>query len=135
MLGLTLPAHIVNRDQLNESDMIMVPASSAIRVVLALFDQWRIPVRSQPRMLGVNSNTLSKYRRGNHPTREVQLLYIEDILAIHKALIVLLSAQAGSVLHWIKGRNEALMGKSPMELMLSGGLREVRRYLEGELQG
>jgi len=77
-------------------------------------------------MLGVNSNTLSKYRRGNHPTRKAQLLHIEDILAIHKALIVLLSAQAGSVLHWIKGRNEAFMGE------VTDGIDAVRRFAGGK---
>ena len=60
MLGLKLPANIPNRNQLHESNVIMIPGSSATRVVLDLFDQWRIPVRSQPRVLRVSGKILSR---------------------------------------------------------------------------
>jgi len=135
MLGLRLPAQIANSNQLSESDVIKMPASAAIKVVFALFEQWDIPAHIQSQILGVTRNTYSKYERGGFPTRKAQLLRIEDLLAIYKALMVLFPEQGDSVLRWLRVKNEILMGKTPLKLMSADGLRKVRLYLEGQLLG
>ena len=108
------------------------------RMVLALFDHWRLATAEQAALLGLspdNRATIARYRRGE-PFGESRDLIERagHLLGIHKSLRILFPHDRELAYGWVKASNRRL-GARPLEIMIARGfegLIAVRRYLDFE---
>ena len=107
------------------------------RMIMQLFTQWAINTQEQLDLLGLarnNRTTLVSYRNGR-PISENRdsLERAGHLLAIHKNLRLLFSDDKRLESQWLKTRNRAFDGLTPIELVGEFGfvgLLMVRGYLD-----
>ena len=108
----------------------------AMRTFLNICEAWGLSVNQQRGLLGwPAASTYHKYKAGHVGTLSFDMLSrISLVLGIYKALHILYP-QAELADRWItlRNSNELLGGKTPLELMIDGGmdgLYRVRRLLD-----
>ena len=109
------------------------------RTIVNIFDRWRVSdVDASTVLGGISAKTFRRWKDGEFGRVNRDLAdRMSNLLGIHKALRIIFSdPQTGYA--WIKTENDALAGKSPLEVMKGGGMEDVvriRRYLDSVLGG
>ena len=106
-------------------------------VIMRLFERWGLDTAQQLNLLGLSSTSrsmLSKYRQGAAvPGTRDSLDRIGWLLATHKALRLLYPFNETLRYTWIQHRHSAFGERTPLEVMIEGGLigiARVARYLD-----
>lgn len=109
------------------------------RMLMALFDHWRMPTPDQAALLGLSAqsrSTLARYRRGEPLADNADLLArAGHLLGIHKALRIVFPHDRDLAYRWVGAPNRRFGGASPLEIMRRHGyegILAVRRYLDFE---
>ncbi len=110
---------------------------SIAKMVMKLFDLWRLPNEAQLALLGLAQNNraaLGRYKRGeNIGTTRDQFERVGHLLAIHKNLRLLFPSNPEFVYSWMSTRNKAFGQTTPVEVIQKygfAGLLMVRAYLD-----
>lgn len=111
-------------------------SAPAVRLFLALAEQWGLTVDQRLALLGdVSRQTYHNWQRGKVATlTRDQLERVSLLLGVQKGL-KLLFAERDAGLRWLKSANTdiAFGGKSPLERALDGSVNDlyaVRRYVD-----
>jgi hypothetical protein len=108
------------------------------RLVVALFDHWRLSVPDQALLLGLSPDsraTLARYRKGEPLADSADLIArAGHLLGIHKALRIVFPHDLDLAYRWISTPNRRFGDRMPLELMRQGyeGILAVRRFLDFE---
>lgn len=132
MRGLTLPNNLVYKGAGSPTDVITMPASMAVRMVLKLLEYWGVPVNDWGAVLGVTSKGVEDYKKGVIPTEAAGLQRLEDLLAIQKALMILIPDE-NLGRRWCSNPNGYFNKRRPIDVIKAEGTQVVRQYLEGAL--
>ncbi len=107
------------------------------KMVMKLFDHWRLSVQQQAAMLGLSEDsrmTILRYRKGSPLADSRDLLdRVGTLLAIHRSLRVLFPRNRDVVYGWPLMQNRAFDGKTPVDVIREEGflgLLTVKRYLD-----
>lgn len=104
--------------------------------VLRAFRNLAIPMAQQALLLGVEEAVINAYLDGKTLANNPKLLdRVHLIMAIHKALHLLLAGDPERARAWMRSPNSRFDQARPLDLMLASldGLKIVRAYLEGEV--
>lgn len=114
-----------------------VDRSKIALMLVKLFEHWELTTEEQLDALGLstdNRTTLSRYRRGDPISSSRDLMdRAGNLLAIHKNLRLLFPHNPELVYSWMKTRNRAFHGSTPVETIRDmgfPGLLYVRSYLD-----
>lgn len=108
------------------------------RMVVTLFDHWRLPAPDQALLLGLSPDsraTLARYRKGEPLADNADLLArVGHLLGIHKALRIIFPHDPELAYRWVSTPNRRFGDRMPLELMKQGyeGILAVRRFLDFE---
>lgn len=108
----------------------------AFRTFLRIAERWVLSTDEQCALLDVNPDVLDAWRtRSPGPIGHSQVERISYVLGIYKALEILIPDVAFRD-RWIRqpNTNPLFGGRAPIDRMLTGDLRLVRTYLDGELE-
>jgi len=112
---------------------------SLARMVMTLFDHWKIAPEDQLILLGLNPEsrvTLKRYREGNPLSDNRDLLdRVGHLLAIHKSLRIIFPHNRELAYRWMSVRNNYFQRMTPVEVVRQygfTGLLMVRSYLDRE---
>lgn len=113
-------------------------AAAMFRAVLNLFQQWKITDNEAATILDLPTRTFARWKAGTlgRIGRDSKAR-LSNLLGIHKALRIIFHEPARGYA-WIKAPNQALAGRSALDVMLDGDLTDlmrVRRYLDAERGG
>lgn len=118
------------------TDKLEIDRSKAAKMVMKLFDNWELQTEEATALLGLskdNRTALSKYRKGEPISNSRDSLErLSHLFAIHKNLR-LLYPQREVCYAWMKRRNGAFDGLTPVEVIDKYGFRGllmVRSYLD-----
>lgn len=107
------------------------------KMVMQLFDHWKVSSSDQIEMLGLapnNRSALSRYRKGKPIASSRDAIErVGHLLAIHKNLRLLFLHNEDLAYRWISTRNRAFEGRTPIEVIRDfgfAGLLRVRNYLD-----
>ena len=107
------------------------------KMLMQLFEHWNISTRDQLDMLGLapgNRAALSRYRKGDPiSANQDSIARAGHLLAIHKNLRLLFPKDRELAYSWMKTRNKAFNGRTPIEVIHDNGfagLLMVRCYLD-----
>lgn len=129
---------IVPKKQEEKIDLYAESSRIALaKMIIRLFQLWNLTTTEQLNLLGLSPKSrslLSKYGKGEAlpATRDV-LDRVGYLLAIHKALMLLFPENEDLFRSWIKRRNTAFGGATPLEVILEQGIvgmARVSRYLD-----
>jgi hypothetical protein len=104
------------------------------RAMVNIFDRWRVSdVDASTVLGGISAKTFRRWKDGEFGRVNRDLAdRMSNLLGIHKALRIIFSdPQTGYA--WVTTANDALAGRSPLEIMKGGGMEDVvriRRYLD-----
>lgn len=109
-------------------------------MVMSLFDHWNLSSEDQAVLLGLapgNRTALARYRKGARigATRD-QYDRVGHLLGIHRSLRLLFPRNREVVYGWMKMRNRAFGGMTPVEAIKEYGfvgLLMVRAYVDRAL--
>jgi len=132
MRGLLFPKHLIDKGPGNPSDVIMMPASTAARLVINMLMYWGIPPIDWGAILGVTSERAEDYKNGRFPTEAAELLRLEDLLVIYKSLAIMIPDYSLAQ-HWCTTPNGYFKHRRPIDVIKAEGTQVVRQYLEGVL--
>lgn len=111
--------------------------SALARMVMQAFDHWDLETDGALEMLGhapSDEGLISRYREGEPLPDEADVLdRAGHILGIHKDLRLLFPHDRAKAYRWVKTRNRAFDGCTPVEVVSREGLQgllRVRSYLE-----
>jgi hypothetical protein len=108
------------------------------RMVVTLFDHWRLSAADQALLLGLSPDsraTLARYRKGEPLADSADLIArAGHLLGIHKALRIIFPHDLDLAYRWISTPNRRFGDRTPLELMRQGyeGILAVRRFLDFE---
>lgn len=110
-------------------------------LIMRLFDLWRLTPDQKALLLGHSPKTRStilNYKNGSHPIANNRDLIdrIGHLLAIHKALRILLPENKDLAYQWPTTKNKFFENKTPVEVISDEGfegLLKVRAYIENQL--
>ncbi|PAU52326.1 hypothetical protein BZL41_25720 [Pseudomonas sp. PIC25] len=102
------------------------------RVIGALFERWELDTDLQMQLLGMSPKSrkqLPRYRAGEAalPANRDTLDRIGYLLGIHKGLRLLFPEDEELRFSWVRRRNRALEGETPLEVMARDGLIGIAR--------
>ena len=107
------------------------------RMVMTLLDHWQLSSDDQALLLGLapgNRAALARYRKGERiGTTRDQYERVGHLLGIHKNLRLLFPQHREVAYGWMRMRNRAFGGMTPVEAIREhgfAGLLMVRAYLE-----
>jgi hypothetical protein len=114
-----------------------IDRSAISKMLMQLFGHWEITTQEQLDILGLakeNRSALSRYRKGEPigASRDA-LERAGHILAIHKNLRLLFPRNRELAYRWMRTRNKAFDGRTPVEAIQEfgfAGLLMVRGYLD-----
>ena len=125
---------------LDEEGSISQDRIALAKMVMALFDHWKLSTGDQATLLGLASSNraaLASYRRGKPiGTSRDQYERVVHLLGIHKALRLLFPQNRELVYGWMTTRNRAFENLTPLEVIRESGfagLLMVRSYLDHSL--
>ena len=101
-------------------------------VVMRVLDKWDLDTASQLTLLGLAESSraqLTKYRNGIQAVSAGQdpLQRVGYIISIYQLLKSLYPKNDEIRKKWVKTKNPALDNYTPLEIMLMGGLPEIKR--------
>jgi hypothetical protein len=109
------------------------------RMVVQLFERWRLSAVDQATLLGLSANSRSsvaRYRRGEPLADSPDLLArAGHLLGIHKALRIIFPHDLDLAYRWVSAPNRRFGGEAPLAIMRRHGyegILAVRRYLDFE---
>lgn len=111
---------------------------AGVRTALRILDEiWGFTDTEAAEILDVTAAEIQAWREAPSagPITDDRLMRVSYILGIHKALSTLVPKQSAHP-GFMRHENPALDGVSPSDVMRegTGGLRRVRRWLDGECQ-
>lgn len=114
------------------------PDRSAIaKMLMKLFEHWQISTEEQLDVLGLsiaNRAALARYRKGEPIAQSRDMLdRAGHLLGIHKNLRLLFPHNRDLAYAWMRTRNKAFEGRTPVEVIREwgfAGLLMVRAYLD-----
>jgi len=130
MRGFLIPNTFCDPVVGKATDRIMIPAGKAVILALDILKSWNIPAAQCANVLGATPDTLESYMHGRYPTDKTVLQRIEDIHAMHKALMLLAPHNPEYRTLWCTSHNNAFGGKRPIDIILTEGTPKVRQYLD-----
>lgn len=98
------------------------------RAILNLFERWGVSDAQAGVLLGgISAKTVQRWKKREYgsPTRD-QADRLSLLLGIHKALRIIYSDAARGY-RWIRTANDLFDGQSALEIMLRGGIQDIRR--------
>lgn len=105
-------------------------------MLLKMFELWGLTAEEKLAALGLSKNNgsaLSRYKRGGAISGSRDMLYrAGNLLAIHKNLRLLFPKNPELAYKWMKTKNKALHGNTPIDTIVEmglPGLMYVRGYL------
>jgi len=114
-----------------------VDRSKITPMLLTLFDLWQLNSEEKLAALGLsleNRAALTRYKKGEAISASRDMLdRAGNLLAIHKALRLLFPQNPELAYGWMKTRNKAFHGQTPIETIVElgfPGLLYVRSYLD-----
>lgn len=114
-----------------------IDRSAIARMLMKLFDHWGMSTEEQLDVLGLstaNRAALSRYRKGEPIAQNRDMLDRAGyLLAIHKNLRLLFPRNRDLAYSWMRTRNKAFDGRTPVEVIREwgfAGLLTVRAYLD-----
>jgi hypothetical protein len=63
MRGLSLPINLAHKGAVSPMDVITLPVSTAVRIVLNLLEYWSVTENDWASVLGVTSNQVEDYKK------------------------------------------------------------------------
>ncbi|MDH3378264.1 MAG: MbcA/ParS/Xre antitoxin family protein [Gammaproteobacteria bacterium] len=112
---------------------------SLARMVINLFDHWKLPPDERLILLGLNPESrtsLKRYRKGDPLSDNRDLLdRVSHLLAIHKSLRIIFPQNRELAYKWMSSRNNNFQQITPVEAIKQygfTGLLMVRSYLDRE---
>jgi hypothetical protein len=119
------------------SDEQTIDRGSIAKMLMQLFDHWKLASDEQLNSLGLsteNRGALSRYRKGEPLSQSRDLLErAGHLLGIHKNLRLLFPHNRDLAYAWMKTRNKAFENRTPIEVICEygfAGLLVVRAYLD-----
>jgi hypothetical protein len=113
--------------------------SALAKMVITLFDHWKLPTADQTALLGLSESSrssLNRYRKGEPLADNRDLIdRAGNLLGIHRSLRILFPHNRDLVYRWPTTPNTQFEGKTPVDIMREAGflgLLLVRRYLDFE---
>ncbi|MCG6937758.1 MAG: MbcA/ParS/Xre antitoxin family protein [Gammaproteobacteria bacterium] len=110
---------------------------SLAKMIMQLFSLWDLSSEDSLALLGMspdNRSALSRYRQGKPLASNRDLLErVGHLLAIHKNLRLLFPHERDKAYGWVKRRNRAFDGMTPIEAIREygfAGILMVRAYLD-----
>ena len=107
------------------------------KMVMTLFDHWKLTTEDQAALLGIavnNRAALTRYRKGEPiGTSRDQYERVGHLLGIHKNLRLLFPQNRDLAYRWMSTRNKAFDNLTPAEVIKEwgfAGLLMVRSYLD-----
>lgn len=114
-----------------------IDRSKITPMLLTLFDLWQLSSEEKLAALGLsleNRAALTRYKKGEAISASRDMLdRAGNLLAIHKALRLLFPQNPELAYGWMKTRNKAFHGQTPIETIVElgfPGLLYVRSYLD-----
>ncbi|MBC7490339.1 MbcA/ParS/Xre antitoxin family protein [Methylophilus sp.] len=114
-----------------------IDRSKITPMLLTLFDLWQLNSEEKLAALGLsleNRAALTRYKKGEAISASRDMLdRAGNLLAIHKALRLLFPQNPELAYGWMKTRNKAFHGQTPIETIVElgfPGLLYVRSYLD-----
>jgi hypothetical protein len=98
------------------------------RAVIQLFDRWGVSDANAATLMGgISTKTFQRWKGGQYgnPSRD-QADRMSLLLGIHKALRIIYSDAARGY-RWISAPNDLFDGQSALDIMLRGGIEDIRR--------
>jgi len=104
------------------------------RASIQLFERWGLTDAQAATLLGgISSKTFSRWKKGEYGRLTIdQSDRLSHLLGIHKALRILFQ-EPNRFYGWIQRENEVFGGRSALEVMLGGHMRDlerIRHYLD-----
>lgn len=107
------------------------------KMLMKLFEHWQMSTEEQLDVLGLsiaNRAALARYRRGEPISQSRDMLdRASYLLGIHKNLRLLFPHNRDLAYAWMRTRNKAFEGRTPVEVIREwgfAGLLMVRAYLD-----
>ena len=120
-------------EELREKHRKRLEAMTALKVVFNVFEKWQLDNKQVRALLG-NSDDQT-YRdlqcRAVWSLPEDTLMRISYVLGIYKALRTIFPTEERASA-WVHKSNKAFADASALDVMLSGGLATVRKYLDSQ---
>jgi hypothetical protein len=130
MFGLTLPGL---EDVWDPQSQVCLPVGNALKLLLRIFEKWKLDPKAQAQLLKVSPSTLERYRRGlSVPRQREQLQRIGDLLRCYMVLRVLYPHNPEVADCWFTGAHTHFR-PNPVAYMIHHGMNKVMRYLHGQL--
>lgn len=114
-----------------------VDRSAIAKMLMKMFDLWNMTTEEQLDVLGLstaNRAALTRYRKGEPIAQSRDMLDRAGyLLAIHKNLRLLFPHNRDLAYAWMRTRNKAFDGRTPVEVIREwgfAGLLTVRAYLD-----
>jgi len=115
----------------------VIDRSKITPMLLTMFDLWQLSSEEKLAALGLatdNRAALTRYKKGESISASRDMMdRAGNLLAIHKALRLLFPQNPELAYGWMKTRNRAFQGKTPIETIFElgfPGLLYVRSYLD-----
>jgi len=113
-------------------------AGALFRAAVRLFGHWHLTDEQAATLLDMPVRSYRRWKAGEpgRMDRDTKAR-LSNLMGIHKALRIIFS-EAARGYRWIRAPNDALGGRSALEIMLGGELTDlmrVRRYLDAERGG
>lgn len=113
-------------------------AAKMTKMIMQLFEHWRLTYEEQAQLLGLSTkthSTINRYKKGASPIRFDRDSYdrVRFLLAIHKLLRSFFPLNKEIVYAWMKTPNKHFDFKTPIEVVAEEGflgLARVHQYLE-----
>lgn len=122
---------------LEHQPLVSQDRGALAKMVMALFDHWKLPTEDQAALLGLavgNRAALTRYRKGEPiGTSRDQYERVGHLLGIHKNLRLLFPQNRDLAYRWMSTRNRAFDNLAPVDVVREwgfAGLLTVRAYLD-----
>lgn len=108
--------------------------SKALKLFNNVADGWHLSKSERHQILGVTSEqSIDLWLQSeSHASKDPVLLRMSYVLGIYKALRTLYPDEDRANA-WVSKGNRNFEGRTAIEVMLKGGLKDVRQYLDGQL--
>lgn len=122
---------------LEQQTIVTSDRKALAKMVMTLFDHWRLTTEDQAALLGIATNNraaLTRYRKGDPiGTSRDQYERVGHLLGIHKNLRLLFPQNPDLAYRWMTTRNKAFDNLTPAAVIKEwgfAGLLMVRSYLD-----
>jgi len=131
--GSSIFASNLTVEELREKQRTRLESMTALRVVFNIFEKWQLDEEQARALLGnPDDKTYSDLRCGAvWSLPNDTLTRISYVFGIYRAVRTIFPTE-GQADAWLHKPNKVFSDASALEVMLSGGLETVRKYLDGQ---